>query len=170
MPTSNLPLRAGKAWVYEGGIRIPFIIRWPGKIEAGTVNHQPSVSTDLLPTLLDMTGLDLIPEQHVGGENLWPVIKDNAPLDRETLFWHFPHYSGSGAPPAAAVRKGDYKLILWFEDNSVELYNLKKDLGEQNNLVKIHPEIAIELMAELKAWLEDVNANMPQPNPDWHGS
>ncbi|HJM85993.1 MAG TPA: DUF4976 domain-containing protein, partial [Candidatus Marinimicrobia bacterium] len=81
-----------------------------------------------------------------------------------------PHYSGSGAPPAAAVRKGDYKLILWFEDDSVELYNLKKDLGEQNNLVKTHPEIASELMAELKAWLEDVDTNMPRPNPDWHGS
>ena len=170
MPTSNLPLRAGKAWVYEGGIRIPFIIRWPGKIEAETVNHLPSVSTDLLPTLLDMTGLDLIPEQHVGGENLWPSIKDNVPLDRETLFWHFPHYSGSGATPAAAVRKGDYKLILWFEDDSVELYNLNNDLGEQNNLVKTHPEIATALMAELKAWLEDVDANMPKPNPDWRGS
>ena len=117
-----------------------------------------------------MTGLDLIPEQHVGGENLWPAIKDNAPLDRETKYWHIPHYSCSAAPPAAAVRKGDYKLILWFEDNSVELYNLKKDLGEQNNLVKTHPEIATELMAELKAWLEEVDANMPKPNPDWHGS
>ena len=123
MPTANLPLRAGKAWLYEGGIRIPFFIRWPGEITPGVVDEELGISTDLLPTLLDMTGVGLLPEQHVDGQSLWPVIRNHTSLKRETLFWHFPHYSGSGAIPGAAIRNGDDKLIWWFEDNAIELYD-----------------------------------------------
>ena len=167
MPTSNLPLRAGKAWLYEGGIRIPFFVRWPGKIAPGVVEQELGISTDLLPTLLDMTGVGLHPQHHVDGKSLWPVISEHVSLDRETLFWHFPHYSGSGAIPGAAIRKGRDKLIWWFEDNTVELYDLKNDLGERNSLVDEYPKLAASLKQELEERLNEAAARMPSPNPDW---
>ena len=167
MPTSNLPLRAGKAWLYEGGIRIPFFVRWPGKIAPGVVEEELGISTDLLPTLLDMTGVGLHPQHHVDGKSLWPVISEHVSLDRETLFWHFPHYSGSGAIPGAAIRKGSNKLIWWFEDNTVELYDLKNDLGERNSLVDEYPKLAASLKRELEERLNEAGARMPSPNPDW---
>ena len=167
MPTANLPLRAGKAWLYEGGIRIPFFIRWPGEITPGVVDEELAISTDLLPTLLDMTGVGLLPEQHVDGQSLWPVIRNHTSLKRETLFWHFPHYSGSGAIPGAAIRNGDDKLIWWFEDNAIELYDLNNDLGEQNNLAKQYPKLAGDLKTQLEIWLEEIGARMTAPNPEW---
>ncbi|MEE2877192.1 MAG: sulfatase [Candidatus Neomarinimicrobiota bacterium] len=169
MPTSNLPLRAGKAWLYEGGIRIPFIMRWPNRIPQGDVSHERGITTDLLPTLLDMTGLGLRPDLHIDGESLWSVVRENKSLDRETLFWHFPHYSGSGALPGSAIRRGDNKLVWWYENNAIELYDLKHDLGEQHNLAEKDPELATNLKAQLESWLEVVDAQMTAPNPDWKG-
>ncbi len=166
-PTSNRPLRAGKGLLYEGGIRVPLIIKWPGRTEPGSLNDQPTMSMDLYPTMLEMAGLPLRTNQHRDGVSLTPLLTGNEGLPRDTLFWHFPHYHGSGNRPTGAIRAGDFKLIEWFEDNHVELYNLHDDLGETKNLAAEMPEKADELRTALHAWRHAVDARMPTPNPDW---
>jgi len=166
-PTSNLPLRAGKGWLYEGGIRAPLIIRWPGEAGAIGVNETPTSSTDLYPTLLEITGLEQRPQQHVDGVSLAPLLEHSGDLDREALFWHFPHYHGSGNRPSGAVRVGDMKLIEWLEDDRIELYDLAEDPGEANDLVASLPDIVEALRGRLHAWRQEVGAGMPHPNPDW---
>jgi len=166
-PTSNLPLRAGKGWLYEGGIRAPLIIRWPGEAGAVGVSETPASSTDLYPTLLEMAGLGRRPEQHVDGVSLAPILRYSGELGREALFWHFPHYHGSGNRPSGAVRVGDMKLIEWFEDGRVELYDLASDPGETDDLSAAMPEATEQLRATLNAWRQEVGAGMPHPNPDW---
>ena len=168
-PTSNVPLRAGKGWLYEGGIREPMIVKWPGVVQPGSVCDVPVVSTDFYPTMLEMTGLPLKPQQHKDGLSLVPLLKQEGGLNRKALFWHFPHYHGSGSKPSGAVRAGDYKLIEWFEDGKIELYNLKNDLGEKHDLAKKMPDKAEELKQMLHAWRKRVDAKMPRPNPDWKG-
>ncbi|MHC4495918.1 MAG: sulfatase-like hydrolase/transferase, partial [Planctomycetota bacterium] len=128
-PTCNLPLRAGKGWLYEGGIREPMIIKWPGVVEAGSTCGEPVTSTDFYPTMLEMAGLPLKPRQHVDGVSLVSLLKQRGKPKRRAIYWHYPHYHGSGNKPSGAIRAGDYKLIEWYEDNSVELYNLKDDIG-----------------------------------------
>jgi len=166
MPTSNVPLRAGKGWLYEGGIRAPLIIKWPGVTDAASTIDVPVTSMDLYPTLLDMAGLPQRPEQHVDGLSLAPLLRGGASLEREALFWHFPHYHGSANRPSGAVRIGDYKLIQWFEDGKVELYDLANDPGEQYDLVEREPQEAARLRDALGSWRVAVNAQMPRPNPD----
>lgn len=166
-PTSNLPLRAGKGWLYEGGIREPMIIKWPGVVKPGSVCNEPVTSTDFYPTMLEMAGLALKSKQHVDGVSLVPLLKDVKSLDREAIFWHYPHYGNQGGSPGGAVRAGDYKLIEFYEDNRIELYNLKVDIGEKNNLVEKMPEKAAELHGMLKLWRKDVDAKMPTPNPNY---
>ncbi len=166
-PTSNLPLRAGKGWLYEGGIREPMIIKWPGEIKPGSINDVPVISNDFYPTILEMAGLDLLPEQHMDGVSLVPLIKDPDNFKKRPLFWHYPHYSNQGGKPGAAVRMGRYKLINFFEDNRVELYDLENDIGELHDLSSQLPDKSQELLELLHNWQEEVNAGGMDPNPDY---
>ena len=166
-PTSNLPLRAGKGWLYEGGIREPMIIKWPGVTKPGSICREPVISMDFFPTMLEMAGLSLLPEQHVDGCSLGPLLRQTGGLKRNELFWHFPHYHGSGNIPSGAIRSGDYKLIEWFEDGSIELYNLKDDISEKHNLAASKPEKADELLKKLKLWRDKIGAKMPERNIEW---
>jgi arylsulfatase A-like enzyme len=129
-PTSNAPWRMGKGWNYEGGIREPLIVAWPGVAKAGSLCDVPTISTDFYPTFLNLAGLPARPAQHLDGVSITPLLKGET-LPQRPLFWHYPHYSNQGGPPGGAIRLGDYKLIEHFEDRRVELYNLKDDPGEQ---------------------------------------
>jgi len=166
-PTSNVPLRAGKGWLYEGGIREPMIVRWPGVTRPGSTCREPVTSTDFYPTMLQMAGLKPRPAQHVDGVSLVPLLKGARSLGRKAIFWHYPHYSPQGGRPACAVRAGRYKLLEFFEDHHVELYDLAEDLGERNDLAAGMPAKAAELRGMLGQWLRSVGARMPTPNPQW---
>ncbi len=168
-PTSNLPLRAGKGWLYEGGIREPWIVRAPGVTRPGSVCETPVVSTDFYPTLLDLAGLPLNPAQHRDGVSLLSLLKGGSLQRGAPLFWHYPHYGNQGGAPGGAVRDGDWKLIEWYEDGRTELFNLREDPGETKDLAAAQPARAKELRARLAAWRSDVRALMPTPNPDWTG-
>lgn len=163
-PTSNLPLRAGKGWLYEGGIREPMIVRWPGKTAPGSECAAPVISTDFYPTMLAMAGLPLRPRQHVDGRSLVPLLKQEGKLHREAIYWHYPHYGNQGGSPGGAVRSGDWKLIEFFGPKRVELYNLAEDLGEDHNLAEEEPERAARMLEMLRAWQREVGARMPTPN------
>ena len=164
-PTSNLPLRGGKGWLYEGGIREPWIIRAPGVTQPGSVCDTPVVSTDFYPTLLDLAGLPLMPQQHLDGVSLVPLLKGGA-LQRGPLYWHYPHYGNQGGAPGGAVRDGEWKLIEWYEDGRCELFNLRDDIGEKTNRAAEHPQQVKELRGKLAAWRKTVLAVMPTPNPE----
>jgi arylsulfatase A-like enzyme len=169
-PTSNIPLRAGKGWCYEGGIREPMIIRGPG-IRSGDVCDAVVTSTDFYPTMLELAGLPPRPTQHVDGVSLVPLLrKGGTTLSRPAIFWHYPHYHGSTWAPGAAVRAGDWKLIEFYEEDRVELYNLRDDIGETHDLAETKPEKARELVELLHRWQEDVGAKMPRPNPAYRPS
>jgi arylsulfatase A-like enzyme len=159
-PTSNLPLRAGKGWLYEGGVRVPLIVRAPGLARPGSVCDTPVTSPDFFPTLLALAGLPARPGQHLDGVSFVPSLKGDS-LRRGPVFWHYPHYGNQGGAPGGAVRDGDWKLIEWYEDQSIELFNLKEDLGEQSNLATRRPDKVKELRAKLDAWRRDVGARMP---------
>lgn len=165
-PTSNLPLRAGKGWAYEGGVREPTLISWPSKIEPGK-SDKPIISTDFYPTLLELCGFDLIPEQHIDGTSFAELLKDpTADFEREPLLWHYPHWGNQGGIPHSAIRDGDWKLIKFYYKKGVELYNLDRDPKELYNLAKQNPAKVKDLMAKLGAMLEDTDALMPIINPD----
>ena len=166
-PTSNLPLRAGKGWLYEGGVREPLIVRWPGHTAGGSVSEVPVTSTDFYPTLLDAAGLPAKPAQHVDGQSFATILNGEAEdRSRAPLFWHYPHYGNQGGSPGGAVRVGDWKLIEWYTPGRpLELYNLAEDIGEQHNLAEANPAKTQELHAMLKAWREEVDAKMPTVNP-----
>jgi arylsulfatase A-like enzyme len=164
-PTSNVPLRGGKGWLYEGGVREPLIIKWPGVTRPGSTCDVPVTSTDFYPTMLEMAGLPPRPEQHVDGVSIVPLLKGGQSLPRQAIYWHYPHYANQGGSPGGAVRAGDYKLIEFYEDNRVELYNLKEDLGEKHDLAARMPEKAKELREMLVRWRLEVGAHMPTPAP-----
>ncbi len=165
-PTCNAPLVEGKGWMYEGGVREPLLVRWPGKVQAGTTSDAVVTSPDFYPTLLEACGLPPMPEQHVDGKSFLPVLKGEA-FDRGAVFWHFPHYGNQGGTPGCSIRKGAWKLIEFFE-GGMELYDLENDISEQNNLAGRYPERVKKLLAELHTWQDEVNAIKPVPNPDWH--
>lgn len=169
MPTSNLPLRAGKAWVYEGGIRSPLIIRYPAGVKAGQEVEVPAVSTDIYPTLLDLGGLPLLPDQHVDGVSLKSLIDGSGKVpDREAIYFHYPHYHHINTMgPAGAVRMGDYKLIEVYESGKLELYNLTEDIGEQNDLAEQKPELVAKLKTMLHDWRKETGSKMATPNPGY---
>jgi arylsulfatase A-like enzyme len=169
-PTSNMPFRGGKGWLYEGGIREPLLIKWPGVAKPGSVCQVPVISTDFYPTLLEMAGLPLRPKQHLDGVSLASLIKTGWPPERKAMFWHYPHYSNQGGPPGCAVRAGDWKLLRFFEDKGVELYNLKNDPGERHDLAAMQPEKISELNALLDGFLKDTGAAMMRPNPVYNPS
>jgi arylsulfatase A-like enzyme/lysophospholipase L1-like esterase len=164
-PTSNIPLRGGKGWLYEGGIKEPAIVKYPTQIKAGTVSNVPIISNDFYPTLLQMAGLPLMPKQHTGGISITPIFKNNG-LQREALYWHYPHYGNQGGAPGAAIRMGKWKLIEWYENNTIELFDLEKDNGEQNNVANANVEIKNKLLTMLHDWQKKENAEMPTANPN----
>ena len=166
-PTSNLPLRAGKGWLYEGGIREPMLIRWPGSGSAGLVSDVPVTSTDFYPTILEMAGLEPLPSQHMDGISLAPLLRGEEFREERPIFWHYPHYSNQGGKPGAAIRKGNFKLIEFFEDDRVELYDLFADPGEGNNLAGSMAEKVDELLELLHAWQVQVGAEGMDPNPGY---
>jgi arylsulfatase A-like enzyme len=162
-PTSNLPLRGGKGWLYEGGIREPFLIRWPGVTRPGTTCAEPVISTDFYPTMLAMAGLPLRPGQHKDGLSLVPLLQGEAKLDRESLYWHYPHYGNQGGFPGGAIRMRDWKLIERFEDGRVHLYHLAEDIGERHDVADKHPERIAAMRGRLHAWYQEVDAKFLQP-------
>jgi arylsulfatase A len=165
--TSNAPLRANKGAYYEGGIRVPLIVKWPGVAKAGHVSSEPVTSTDFYPTCLAAAGLPPRPNQHMDGRNLQPLLAGGATLGRPAIFWHFPHYNDHPhSVPSGVIRQGPWKLIETFDPEGLELYNLADDLGEQRNLAAIQPARVAELKRALDAWRVEVGAEMMRPNPD----
>jgi arylsulfatase A len=165
--TSNAPLRAGKGTLYEGGIREPMIVRWPGVAKPGTTSDEVVISVDFFPTILEMAGVapDPDPTHVLDGVSLVPVLKQAGRPAREAVYWHYPHYHNT--TPGGAIRAGDWKLIEYFEDGRVELYNLREDLGETKDLAAAMPDKTAELRKKLAAWRTSVGAQMPTLNPDY---
>lgn len=163
-PTSNFPLSEGKGWMQDGGVRVPFLVCWRGRIAPGSESDAVFTSPDLYPTLLAAAGLAPMPEQHVDGVDVLPQWL-GGPGERGPIFWHYPHYSNQGGTPGAAVRDGRWKLIRWFEDGTEELFDLEADLGETTDLARTHPEVRARLSALLDRWSDDVLAVRPTPNP-----
>jgi arylsulfatase A-like enzyme len=167
--TDNIPLRSGKGSLYEGGIRVPLIVRWPGKVAAGAALGTPTVHVDLFPTLLELSGAAK-PRQALDGESLLPLmLGKSSTLKRDAIFQHFPGYLGSGnglwrTTPVSLVQMGDWKLLEYLEDGRLELYDLKDDLGETKNLATTNPDKAKELHERLIAWRKETKAPMPTPN------
>ena len=160
--TSNLPLRGAKGWLYEGGVRVPMIVKWPGQGKSGVVCAEPVMSTDFYPSILEMLGLPAIPSQHIDGKSFVPALRDK-PFQRGAIYWHFPHYSNHGMQsPAGAIREGNYKLLEYFENGTVQLFNLNEDLGEKNDLSATEPERVARLLGKLRAWRKEVDAKMPR--------
>ncbi len=169
-PTENHPLRAGKGSAYEGGVRTPAIYYWPGVTKAGTVSAEPVIAVDIYPTVLDIAGVDGDSSHNgnVDGISLAPILRDSsASLERETLFWHYPHYHNGGATPHSAIRDGDWRLVEFYEDERIELYDLKNDVGEERDLALEMPDKAEELRRKLHDWRAEVGAQDPTPNPDY---
>ena len=145
---------------------MPTIVKWPGKGRAGAVCDEPVISTDFYPSILEMVGLLSTPAQHRDGKSFAPALRGES-FERGAIYWHFPHYSNHGMQsPAGAIRDGDYKLLEYFENGTVQLFNLKDDLGEQKNLAAAEPEQTAKLLAKLRAWRKEVGAKMPTPKKD----
>ena len=165
--TSNSPLRANKGSNYEGGLRVPAVIKWPGSVKGGRTSSVPITSTDFYPTILAATGQALRPHQHVDGVNLTPILRGNGQVKREALFWHYPHYNRHPQNfPAGVIRSGDWKLIQAFETGEVSLFNLKEDIGETTNLAPKQPKRAKRMLAKLKRWQQEVGADPMRINPE----
>ena len=165
-PTANLPLRGGKGWNYEGGIRVPWIVRLPGRVAAGSTCDVPVISNDLYPTFLALAGLPMPLEQKVDGVSIVPLLEQKGTLAERTLFWHYPHYSNQGGRPGGALLSGSMKLVEFFEDMRGEAYDLAKDIGEQQDLAAAQAQRIEELKKALADWRQSVGAQMPTPNPD----
>jgi uncharacterized sulfatase len=161
--TSNGPLRGEKGTLYEGGIRIPAVARWPGQIPAASVCNTPAITMDLYPTYVELASAEMPADQPCDGVSLVELLRDPlAPLGRDTLYWHLPHYHHS--TPASAIRQGDWKLIEFFEPGTLELYTLSRDVSEQNNLATAEPDRTSKLQDALSLWRQAVGARMPEPN------
>ncbi len=162
--TSLLPFRGGKGRQWEGGIREPYIIHVPGITEPGSVSQVPAIGMDFYPTMLELAGLPAMPEQHMDGVSLVPVLKGEKMPDRN-LYWHYPHYGNQGGEPSSIIRSKDWKLIYYHEDGRCELYNLKADIGEQNDVADSHPEKVSGLQKKLNQWLAETGATFPARDP-----
>ena len=164
--TTNTPLRAGKGSAYEGGVRVPLIVKWPGVTKPGSVCHAPVIGVDFYPTMLAMAGVPAAAGV-VDGESIEPLLRQSGAMKRDAIYWHYPHYHPGGATPYGAIREGDFRLVEFYEDNHVELYNLKDDIGETKDLAATLPDKAAALRQKLHDWRERVGAQMPTPNPDY---
>ena len=158
----NLPLRGMKGMLYEGGVRVPWIVRWPGKVPPGTTNSTPVISMDCYPTLLEAAGLPPTPNYPLDGKSILPVLTQSGGLERDTLYFHYPNYAFHKMNRlGSAIREGNFKLIKNYDDESLELYNLQSDIGEKNNLATQSPELAKRLADKLDVWLRDSEARLP---------
>lgn len=158
----NKPLRGVKGMLYEGGIRVPWIVRWPGKIKPGTVNATPIISTDCYPTLLEVAGLSPTPDHPLDGRSLVPLFTQSPGFDRDSLFFHYPNYAFHKQNRlGSAIREGPYKLIKFYDNDSLQLYDLSKDISEKQNLATKHPKIAALLATKIESWLRETNAQLP---------
>jgi len=164
--TSNLPLRVGKGHLYEGGIRVPTVARWPGVVKPGSTCAEPVVSYDYAPTFAEVAGVPRANLSPMDGRSFTAMLKGRSMAERD-LFWHYPHYSPQKGRPAAAIRSGDDKLILFFEESRIELYNLKKDIGEANDLAAVQPAKAAAMRKRLEEWLRVTGAQIPAKNPNY---
>ncbi len=167
--TTNVPLRFGKASAYEGGVRVPLIVYWPGVTKAGSISAAPVITMDLFPTIVEMAGLPAgSARTAIDGVSITSLLRGGAKPTRETMYWHYPHhqhYQLGGAMPYGAIRSGDFKLVEFFNDLHVELYNIRADIGEERDLAASHPEKVKDLRQRLHAWRQEVGAQMPTPNP-----
>jgi len=170
--TINSPLRDGKGHLYEGGIRVPLIVRWQGNVKGSSISETPVCSIDYLPTILELASGGRKPPDikapSVDGLSLVPLLKQTGDVSRDAFYWHYPHYSNQTAKPGGAIRAGDYKLIEFYEDGRRELFNLKNDRGEGTNLADKEPAKVKELAGQLEAWRKSVDAQMMTANPDYH--
>jgi len=158
----NRPLRGFKGTIFEGGIRVPWIVRWPGVVEAGTTCATPVISMDCYPTILEAAGIDVGAGAILDSESILPLLKQTGGLEREAIFFHYPNYAFHKKNRlASAIRSGNHKLIKRYDDGSIELYNLKEDIGEAHNLAARFPELANRLDDTLEKWLHDVDARLP---------
>jgi arylsulfatase A-like enzyme len=166
-PTSNEPLRAGKGWAYEGGVREPLIVHWPRQVQASSLSSQMVISSDFYPTLLQIAGSPLLPAQHRDGVTFVPALKGSPGPSSRPIFWHYPHYSNQGGAPYGAIRQRNLKLIEWYEDMRVELFNLQRDPGEHHDISTEQPSDVASLRNQLHQWRESVHAAMPTSNPEY---
>ncbi len=163
-PTCNFPLREGKGWIEEGGVRVSLIIRWPGITEKLRKNvcEVPVISTDFYPTILEMASLPLIPEQHKDGMSIVPVLKGEEKMEREAIFFHFPHYGNQGGSPSSSIISNGWKLIYSYEYEKYFLYNLKEDVQEKQNLIDKNPSELKKLKEILWTFIEETGAKLPK--------
>jgi len=167
-PTCNAPLRAGKGWLYEGGIRVPLIIKYPGNSKPGSINKCPVSSIDYFPTIAEITRIKT-DNMNIDGVSILSLISGNKDqLEERPLYWHYPHYSNQGVEPGSAVRLGNYKLIDNFEKGRLELYDLSDDISESKDLSELHPDKAKELFDLLDNWRRTSGAKMMNTNPNWN--
>jgi arylsulfatase A-like enzyme len=163
----NGNLRSGKGYLWEGGVREPLIVKWPGVIPPASVDHTPVTSVDFYPTILELTRAEDIAGHTVDGVSLTPLLMQSGALDRDAIYWHYPHYANSGSTPTGSIRQGDWKLMEFFEDSHVELYNLAEDEAETTDRAAERPDLAESLRAKLAAWRASVGAKPAPPNPDY---
>ena len=164
--TNNAPLKKGKGWLYEGGIRIPLIVRWPGYVKPASICEIPTITHDLYPTITEIVA-GAQGGDDIDGKSLLPLLKGEKIIWDRELCWYYPHYSPQAQQPSAAIRDGDYKLIHFYDPERLELYNLTNDLSEQNNLVEKRPELKEELLQNLRNWLKSNDPIMHTMNPDY---
>ncbi|MCC5929454.1 MAG: sulfatase [Cyclobacteriaceae bacterium] len=163
-PTSNLPLRAGKGWLYEGGIRVPLLVSWKGTIPEGRESNTPLISIDFYPTLIELAGLkdSFKGNGEMDGLSFAPLLTGKASdFSRDAIYWHYPHYGNQGGNPGSVIQEDGWKLIYFYEDNRIELYNLSEDIGERNDLAKVEVQKADYLKNKLMTWLSETQARMP---------
>ncbi|WP_349527436.1 sulfatase [Reichenbachiella sp. MALMAid0571] len=165
--TSNLPLRGGKGYQWEGGIREPFFVKVPWLNNAGMKNDVPVIATDLYPTILDLAGAKLRPQNHIDGVSLVPLLKGES-IEERPLYWHYPHYGNQGGNPSSIIRKGDWKLIHYWENDNDELYNTSEDINERNDLAASQPKRVSDMRAQLLNWLKEMNANYPSEDTEYN--
>ena len=164
--TSNLPLRAGKGYQFEGGIREPYFIKVPGKTDGGKTTAIPATGTDFYPTILELAGLPLKPEQHLDGESLVSVL-NGGELEERPLIWHYPHYGNQGGEPSSIIREGNWKLIHYYEDGHEELYNLSEDPGEQKDVSEYNQDLVERMSKKLFSMLDEMGACYPTKDPEY---
>jgi arylsulfatase A-like enzyme len=168
-PTSNLPLRGGKGWAYEGGIRVPYLIRLPNNPNNGTKSDAVAWGADFYPTIAEAIGAKMPKNQALDGQSLIPILKGGNQKSR-TIFWHYPHYGNQGGGPATTMMEGDWKLIHWYDDDRWELFNIKNDISEKTDLYNQEKERVAKMRKKLKQWLSQNNVKYPTPNPNFKAS
>ena len=166
--SDNSPFKKGKGYLYEGGLRVPYIMRWPGHIKSGSVSENLTISQDVFSTIVDIVGMKDKIKHKLDGRSLVPDFIENYKKELD-LFWYYPHYSPQAKMPGAAIRSGKYKLIQFYDPEIVELYNLNEDVGENNNLAEKLPEKVKELSDRLEKWLDDSGAIRHTENPGYIG-